>query len=179
MSEERPPPPPRKPPPPLTLITDGDVSDTERLPAPEAPPRMPEPFRRLRDTSKQPATIREFAERVYSCEAAARENLALQRKLALEMDGVITAVNTRFNIFHQELALLRSEVVRVETGVDDKIDVAIEEAIPLSQRAKRFAAVGSTKALEATIGGVVLLFATRLAAAKWPWLADILRSVQP
>lgn len=168
MSDERRPPPP--PPSRLTLITEDDIAtDTERLPAPPAPPRMPEPFRRLRDTAKQPATLRELAERVYSCEAAARETLALGRKLGLEMDGLVTAVNTRFNIFHQELSLLRHDVTRVEAGVGDAVDVAIEERLPLSQRAKRIAMHGSKFAGLTLLGGAITEF--------WHQYGDIILSL--
>ena len=47
-------------------------------------------------------------EAVISSEAAV---LGVQRKLALQLDGLGQTVNQRFDLFHEELALLRATVV--------------------------------------------------------------------
>jgi hypothetical protein len=123
VSDGRPPQKPRfpRPVPPreepeVTRVEEDPIPLTERLPMIPPPPRVPpEPFKRL---DGRPPSYVEFQaqlsdfsqklEAVISSEAAV---LGVQRKLALQMDGLGAAVNTRFDLFHEELALLRATVV--------------------------------------------------------------------
>ncbi|HEY3494164.1 MAG TPA: hypothetical protein VGK73_05740 [Polyangiaceae bacterium] len=121
MSDPRKPPPrfPRLPPrdePEVTRVEEDPVPNTERLPQIHPPPRVPtEPFRLL---SGRPPSYVEFQaqlgdfsqklEAVISSEAAV---LGVQRKMAIQIDGLGQTVNQRFDLFHEELALLRATVV--------------------------------------------------------------------
>lgn len=136
---------PRKPPPrfprsvrdePEVTVVDEDAPGTARSPSTERfpvippPPRVPaEPFRRL--DGRQPsyvefqAQLGDFAQKlegVISTEAAVLGN---QRKLALQMDGLGTTVNARFDLFHEELALLRATVTGDHAPRLDKVERTI------------------------------------------------------
>jgi hypothetical protein len=97
-------------------VEEDQVPPTERLPVIPPPPRVPrEPFKLL---DGRPPSYVEFQaqlgdfstklEAVISSEAAV---LGVQRKMALQLDGLGVTVNTRFDLFHEELALLRATVV--------------------------------------------------------------------
>jgi hypothetical protein len=110
---------PRPAPPPfvepeVTRVEEDPVPLTKRAFSPPAAKPDAEPFKML--TGRQPsyvefsAQLRDFSvkmEGILSSEAAV---LGVQRKLAQQMDGLTVTVNTRFNIFHEELALLRQTV---------------------------------------------------------------------
>lgn len=118
MSEPRKPPPrfprPVRDEPEVTRVEEDPIPLTERFPVIPPPPRPIEPFRKL---DGRPPSYVEFQaqlgdfsqklEAVISTEAAVLGN---QRKLALQMDGLGVAVNARFDLFHEELALLRATV---------------------------------------------------------------------
>lgn len=126
------PPPPRFPrpvsdAPEVTRVEEDPVPLTERLPMIPPPPR--EPFKRL--DGRQPsyvefqAQLGDFAQKlegVISTEAAVLGN---QRKLALQMDGLGTTVNARFDLFHEELALLRATVTGDHAPRLDKVERTI------------------------------------------------------
>lgn len=77
--------------PPLRPSSPGDDEVVE---IPPLPPRQREPFNKLVQTPAE--TVREV--------------LAVQRKMALQLDGFGQLMNTRFDIFHRELAMLREVV---------------------------------------------------------------------
>jgi hypothetical protein len=120
-------PPPRFPrpgDPELVRITEDKAADTERLPIiPPAPPVPREPFA-PRVINGRPASYVEFQaqlsdfsmklEAVISSEAAV---LGVQRKMALQLDGLGQTVNQRFDLFHKELAMLRARVTGTEQEV--------------------------------------------------------------
>lgn len=86
MTDERPPRPPRRP---LPSLRDDEVVEVDETPpiplgGRYVPPQTPaDMMREMRDT---------------------------QRKMALQLDGFGQAMNRRFDIFHEELAMLRSTV---------------------------------------------------------------------
>lgn len=101
------------------------LSDDEVVEIPAGrPPRRPppaEPFRRLAVTSDV------VAQKLDEVLASHREILATQRKLALQLDGYGVTVNQRFDVFHEELAMLRATVLgdhapRLET-VEESVGV--------------------------------------------------------
>ncbi len=89
--------------------------DTERLPNIPPAPRVPaEPFRLLK--GRAPSYV-EFAAIVSHVEQGLIENrqrlidvLSTQRKMSLQVDGMQAGMNQRFDIFHEELSLLRQTV---------------------------------------------------------------------
>lgn len=108
--------PPRGDEPEVTRVEEDPIPNTERLPMIPPAPRVPvEPFRRI---DGRPPSYVEFQaqlgdfsqklEAVISSEAAV---LGVQRKMALQIDGLGVTVNSRFDLFHKELALLRAVVV--------------------------------------------------------------------
>lgn len=86
---------------------------TERLPMIPPPPR--EPFKRL--DGRQPsyvefqAQLGDFSQKLEAVISSEAAVLGVQRKMALQLDGLGQTVNTRFDLFHEELALLRATVV--------------------------------------------------------------------
>ena len=93
MTDERPPRPPRRP---LPSLRDDEVvfippaPDTER----SGPRKLPDVFSKLVQTPSEQM----------------REIVATQRKMALQLDGFGQAMNRRFDLFHEELAMLRTTV---------------------------------------------------------------------
>jgi len=136
----------RKPPvPPRRAVTPDDevvyippAPDTER----SAPRKIPEAFGKLVQTP---------AEQM-------REVLATQRKMSLQLDGFGQLVNTRFDLFHQELAILRQLVTTDHGPRIDKVERTI----------------GQKVARSGGIVGVILLAAPLLADVlpKYRWLFE-------
>lgn len=94
MSDERKPPPRFRRP---SELLDDEVVEIPPagVSARHAPPRPLEPFAKIAQTQG------DKLDRV----------LETQRKMALQMDGFGQAMNRRFDIFHEELAMLRSTVL--------------------------------------------------------------------
>jgi len=97
----------RKPPP--RFRRPSELLDDEVVEIPPAPPRPQEPFSRLVPTQ---------AEQL-------REVLATQRKMALQLDGFGQAMNRRFDIFHEELAMLRSTVMESHAPRIEKVETTL------------------------------------------------------
>jgi hypothetical protein len=53
------------------------------------------------------------------------EVLATQRKMALQLDGFGQAMNRRFDIFHEELAMLRTTVHTDHAPRIDKVELTM------------------------------------------------------
>lgn len=138
MTEERKPPPRR----PRDLSDDEvvEVPETERYP--RIPPRPREPFAKLVQTPAEEL----------------REVLVIQRKMALQLDGFGQTMNRRFELFHEELALLRSTVVESHAPRIEKVE----------------ASLGQKAAKGGGILALVLLAAPMLADAlpKYRWLFE-------
>lgn len=116
----------RKPPP--RFRRPSELKDDEVVEIPPAPgtersfPRAREPFNKLVQTPAE--TVREV--------------LAVQRKLALQLDGLGQAMNRRFDIFHEELALQRADTAAVRAIVEADHGPRIEKAEKtLGQKAAR------------------------------------------
>lgn len=133
----------RKPPPrfrrPSELLDDEVVEippETER----SFPRVRPEPFNRLVQTPAEQS----------------REVLATQRKMALQLDGFGQTMNRRFDLFHEELALQRADLVVVRNLVT-------------ADHEQRLGKVEKTLGQKAVKGGgilgIVLLIAPLLAEA--------------
>ncbi len=112
MTDERKPP-PRRPLPPR----DDDIVEFEaETPPTERTPRVPrlpgrEPFQKLVQT--QAETVREV--------------LAMQRKMALQLDGFGQLINRRFELFHQELALQSAATAKLERVVTESHAPRLEQ----------------------------------------------------
>lgn len=103
MSDERKPPPRFRRP--SELLDDEVVEIPER----QLPPRPHEPFAKVGQTQG------DKLDRV----------LETQRKMALQMDGFGQAMNRRFDIFHEELAMLRSTVMESHAPRIEKVEKTI------------------------------------------------------
>lgn len=91
------------------------------------------------------------------------EVLALQRKLALQLDGMQQAMNARFNIFHEELALMRaSEPERI----------IIPPPPPRRWSVPQLAALGAALLLAGAVGSLLTVlvepYGAWLRGAAWP-----------
>lgn len=162
MTERRKPPPrfPRPGDPELVRVSEDEAPATQREVILPPPPR--EPFRLV----KRAVTLDTLAEAVDSARAEVRDLsldirglnttqaaiLGVQRNMALQADGLGTTINARFDLFHEELAMLRIRVTGVEKTAGQKA-----------------AAVASK-------GGAVagLLALGSIAAARWPEYAHII-----
>jgi hypothetical protein len=101
----------RKPPP--RFRRPSELLDDEVVEIPPAPPRPQEPFSRLVPTQ---------AEQL-------REVLATQRKMALQLDGFGQAMNRRFDLFHEELAMLRSTVTESHGPRLEKVEASLGQKV--------------------------------------------------
>jgi len=103
----------RKPPP--RFRRPSELRDDEVVEIPPAgiagrewPPR-PEPFQKLAQT---PAEL-------------VREVRDTQRKMALQLDGFGQAMNRRFDLFHEELAMLRQTVTESHAPRLEKVEATL------------------------------------------------------
>jgi hypothetical protein len=148
MTEERKPPPRFRRP--------SELSDDEVVEIPPTgisgrylPPRQTEPFNKLVQTPAE--TVREV--------------LAVQRKMALQLDGFGQAMNRRFDIFHEELALQRADTAAVRAIVETNHAPRLE---------KVEATMGQKVAKGGGILGIIVLALPLLADAlpKYRWLFE-------
>lgn len=125
--------------PPLRPSSPGDDEVVE---IPPLPPRQREPFNKLVQTPAE--TVREV--------------LAVQRKMALQLDGFGQLMNTRFDIFHRELAMLREVVTADHAPRIEKVEKTL----------------GQKVARGGGVVGIILLAAPLLADAlpKYRWLFE-------
>ena len=133
----KPKPPPRFPrplfdEPEVTRVEEDAVPPTERLPVIPPPPRVPtEPFKLLpgRQASyvEFQAQLGDFSQKLEAVISSEAAVLGVQRKMALQLDGLGTTVNTRFDLFHEELALLRATVVGDHAPRLDKVESTIAQ----------------------------------------------------
>jgi hypothetical protein len=84
-----------------------EVPPTERVPL--LPPRGSEPFAKIARGQSEMLS----------------EVLATQRKMALQLDGFGQAMNRRFDIFHEELAMLRTTVHADHAPRIDKVELTM------------------------------------------------------
>lgn len=153
MTEER------KPPLPRTVTRDIGDPDEVYIPAPDterSAPRMPiipkaprlphEPFKLLK--GREPSYV-ELSAQVGEVRQLAHEVLAVQRKTNLQIDHIGSVVNQRFDLFHQELALLRATV----TGDHAPRLKAVE--LTLGQKVKAGSLAVGKGAAYTLIGGIL------------------------
>ena len=162
MSEERPPRPPRVPRPApgdddIVHIED-DGPSTEKL-----RPKFVVPVGRPASIAEAVLQLSALQQQTSAIAVSQTKLLELQRKMALQQDGFQTAVNGRFDVFHQELAMLRATV----TG-DHGPRLAKAEATLGQKAAKGGGAVA-----------LILLAGPMLAEAlpKYKWLIDTIVGV--
>jgi hypothetical protein len=138
----------RKPPP--RFRRPSDLKDDEVV---EIPPETERSFPRVRLDLRGGEP---FNKLVQTPAETTREVLAIQRKMALQLDGFGQAMNRRFDLFHEELALQRA-------------DTAAVRAIIESDHGPRLSKVEATTAQKVAKGGgivgIVLLAAPMLADA--------------
>jgi len=108
----------RKPPP--RFRRPSELLDDEIVEIPPAgisgrylPPRPNEPFQKLAQT---PAEL-------------VREVRDTQRKMALQLDGFGQAMNRRFYIFHEELAMLRQTVTESHAPRLEKVEATLGQKV--------------------------------------------------
>lgn len=161
MTDER----DRKKPPPLRRVTESDAPDTEPVPVaafiPPPPPPVREPFKLLHGREGRPArlwTTGELGAAVEELGEQVDKVLSTQRQMARQTDGLILSLNSRFDVLHQELALLRHTVTEDHAPRLDNVEVVVEDALPLSARAKRIAVHGSKFAGLTLLGGAISEF---------------------
>ena len=148
MTEERKPPPRFRRP--SELLDDEVVEippETER----SFPRVRPEPFSRLVQTPAEQS----------------REVLATQRKMALQLDGFGQTMNRRFDLFHEELALQRADLVVVRNLVT-------------ADHEQRLGKVEKTLGQKAAKGGGILgivLIAAPLLAEALPKYRALIESI--
>lgn len=98
MADERKPPPRFRRP---SELKDDEVVEVPPETERSYPRARPEPFNKLVQTPAE----------------TTREVLAVQRKMALQLDGFGQAMNRRFDLFHEELALQRADLAAVREVV--------------------------------------------------------------
>jgi hypothetical protein len=109
------------------------MSDEGRKKPPPRPPfprPVAEPFRNLTEPShvETAATVQGIAGKLDEVLASHRDILSRQRQMSLQLDGFGLAMNSRFDVFHEELAMLRATVLadhgprigKVETTLGQK-----------------------------------------------------------
>lgn len=108
------------------------TDDGRKKPPPRPPyPRSVEPFKNLTEPShvETAATMNEVL-------ASHRETLRVQRQMALQLDGFMSQVNTRFDgyenrvdVFHRELAMLRETVTGDHAPRIGKVEASIGQKV--------------------------------------------------
>jgi hypothetical protein len=182
MSDPKKPPPrfPRPSDPEVVRVTEDETPATERVPLPLPPPQQlpaakPVELRlhRGRESSyvELSAQISATQQTLASVAASQTEVLAVQRKTALQVDGLGRAMNERFNIFHKELAILRARVLGDHAPRLDAAEEKAEEALQrtTAEKAKTVAKGGGLVSLLILAGGV--------AAELWPQYGDLIRGI--
>lgn len=90
------------------------MSDERKKPPPRPPfPRPVEPFKNLTEPShvETAATVQGIAGKLDEVLASHRDILGRQRQMSLQLDGFGQTINSRFDVFHEELAMLRATVL--------------------------------------------------------------------
>lgn len=146
MERKKPPPlPPRRDAEVVRVEEDTPAPSTQRHPIlPPAPRVPPEPFRWL----GQP-TNAELLSKLGEALSVCADVLALQRKLALQYEGVRNTVNARFDVFHEELALMRGVLIAED-------EEAPEEQGPAPSTTRQKLGVGGKYTAAAVVGAFVL-----------------------
>jgi hypothetical protein len=124
--------------------------DTERVPQmiPKAPrlPRTHEPFQLLKGRESSYA---ELSAQISEVRQLTHETLAVQRKMVLQSDHLGQIVNRRFDLFHEELSMLRATV----TGDHGPRLAQVE--LSLGEKVKATGSVLGKGAVFTLLGGVL------------------------
>lgn len=104
--------------------------------------------------------------------------LRRQQQTALMVDGFAHAVNRRFDVMHEETALLRVALNRPANDTDATVEVDVEteteaEEPPPKRRARKAVAVSANALSYLTTAAVVL----RLVGKQWPEYESAIDSV--
>ncbi len=155
---------PRKPPPwtpEIVRVTEDERGpDTERVPVPLPEPLVLRERPKLGSRGAMAKTTPNLLDEVADLKRWSRIVVENQSKMALQLDGYGTTVNQRFDIFHEELALLRATVTK--------------------DHAPRLEKVESTLGQKAAKGGgiaAVLLLALPMLADALPKYAHIINTI--
>lgn len=177
MSDDRPRrPPPRFPrpvddEPEVTRVEEDPFPLTERLPMLPPPPKAPEPFKLI--AGRPPsyvefqAQLGEFTQKLEAVISSQAAVLGVQRKMALQLDGFGTTVNERFDVFHQELALLRATVTGDHAPRLDKVEKTVAD------KAKTVAIAGTKYGSYF----VAVAFVARMAAKAYPQFGSVIEDL--
>lgn len=125
--------------------------ETQRLPLPKNPLKLDVLHGRQPSFVEFSAQLGDFKVQLDGAVVAVSTVLATQRKMALQLDGFQNGLNGRFDVFHQELAMLRATV----TGDHAPRLDAVEKAT-VGQRMKVGAILGGKYAAYLTLAAVVL-----------------------
>lgn len=91
------------------------------------------------------------------------EVLAVQRKMALQLDGFGQGMNRRFDLFHEELALQRAEMSDARAAVDRLHTLVMADHAPRIDKVEE--TLGHKTARRGGIAAIVLVVAPMLAEA--------------
>lgn len=151
---------PRKPP-----VRDPGDDEVYVPPGPGERPLPPRLHLPVRPVAKVDQLLEAMRQQLDAVALASGNTLAMQRKMALQLDGLRNVFNDRLDVFHRELALLRSTV----TGDHGPRIADMEKKIT----PKQAAIIGGR------YGGVALVLAlvARGAGKVWPEFAETIESV--
>jgi hypothetical protein len=120
--------PPRKPPPwtpEIVRVTEDDRPDTERVPVPLPGPLVLPVRPKLGTPAGMSKTTPNLLDEVADLKRWSRIVVENQSKMAVQLDGFGVTVNQRFDIFHEELALLRQTVTGDHAPRLDKVELTL------------------------------------------------------
>ncbi len=173
------------------MSDDGRKKPPPRFPRPVAPPSEdekvpdtlrfgkispgPEPFKKIE--GRQPSYV-EFAAKLSGFEENLAQVLGIQRKMSLQLDGFGQVINRRFDLFHEELALLNATVNGEHAPRLDEIAVEVEE---VKKTAGQKAKAGAMVAARFGAWGTGALFfgglALRALAKLYPEYGQLIESI--
>lgn len=121
--------PPRKPPPwtpEIVRVTEDERGpDTDRVPVPLPDPLVLPVRPRLGSRGGMAKTTPNLLDEVEDLKRWSRLVAENQAKMALQLDGHGTIINQRFDIFHEELALLRQTVTGDHAPRLEKVELTL------------------------------------------------------
>lgn len=104
------------------------MTDERKRPPPRPSyPRPVEPFKNLTEPShvEVGAATKDIVTRLDEVLASHREILGTQRRHSLEIDAFGQVINRRFDVFHEELAMLRSTVMESHGPRIEKVEASL------------------------------------------------------
>jgi hypothetical protein len=148
----------RKPPryPELVRVHEDDSPPTDRVPLPMPPPQR----LGLKPIQGRGPSYVEIAAAISATQQQLASMASMQNKMARQLDGHGVTINQRFDVFHQELAMLRATVLGDHAPRLDKVEQS----------------TGAKVARGGGIGALILILAPMLADAlpKYRHIIEVL-----